>query len=174
MKKQAGLSAQAGNTAVWFVIVIVVIGLLVFITMRGQKPEPESQVSQAEESLNNMEKVEGVEITVLKEGTGEPAKAGDTVALNYTGSFEDGTVFDSNIDPQFGHVEPFVFILGSSPVIEGWDRGVTGMKAGEKRKLVISPEYAYGEEGATDQLGREVIPPNATLYFEVELLEVVN
>src|SRR3990167_2757418 len=95
------------------------------------------------------------------------AEAGNTVSVNYTGRLADGTVFDSNVDPKFGHVEPFVFTLGAGRVISGWDTGVSGMKVGEKRVLVIAPESAYGASGVGG-----VIPPNATLSFEVELVAV--
>src|SRR3990167_2203091 len=95
------------------------------------------------------------------------AEAGNTVSVNYTGRLADGTVFDSNVDPKFGHVEPFEFTLGGGQVIKGWDVGIVGMKVGEKRNLAISPELAYGEAGAG-----AIIPPNATLNFEVELLSV--
>ena len=110
---------------------------------------------------------DGVKVTTIKEGTGAVAKAGDTVAMNYTGTLTDGTVFDSNIDPKFQHVQPFVFTLGTGQVIKGWDIGVAGMKVGEKRKLEISADNAYGAAGAGG-----VIPPNASLTFEVELLAI--
>ena len=95
------------------------------------------------------------------------AKAGDTVSMNYTGKLANGTVFDSNVDPKFKHVEPFEFKLGAGGVIKGWDQGLLGMKVGGKRKLTIPPELGYGSEGAGDD-----IPPNSTLVFEIELLEV--
>lgn len=98
---------------------------------------------------------------------GEVAKAGDTVAMNYTGRLVDGTVFDSNVDPKFGHVQPFVFTLGAGQVIAGWDKGIVGMKVGEKKTLTIPPEDGYGAAGAGG-----VIPPNATLVFDVELLAI--
>lgn len=98
---------------------------------------------------------------------GEVAKSGDVVSMNYTGRLVDGTVFDSNVDPKFKHVEPFVFTLGAGQVISGWDKGIVGMKVGEKKTLVISPEDAYGATGAGG-----VIPPNATLTFDVELVSI--
>ena len=79
------------------------------------------------------------------------------------------TVFDSNIDPKFGHVEPFEFVLGAGQVIPGWDKGIVGMKVGEKQTLTIAPEDAYGVNGIPG-----VIPPNATLVFDVELLGINN
>lgn len=94
------------------------------------------------------------------------AQAGDIVSVNYTGRLEDGTVFDSNIDPQFGHVEPFVFPLGVGQVIKGWDEGIVGMKVGEKKTLTVPPEKGYGENAVGP------IPPNSTLIFDVEILEI--
>ena len=100
---------------------------------------------------------------VLKEGTGAVAEKGNTVSVHYTGWLTDGTKFDSSVD----RGQPFTFTLGAGQVIEGWDTGVAGMKVGEKRKLTIPPEFGYGPDGSPP-----VIPPNATLIFEVELLDV--
>ena len=96
-------------------------------------------------------------------GTGAEAKAGDHAVVHYTGVLADGTKFDSSRDRS----EPFEFALGAGMVIRGWDEGVQGMRVGGKRRLVIPPELGYGARGA----GR-VIPPNATLTFDVELLEL--
>lgn len=100
--------------------------------------------------------------TDLKVGSGKAAKAGDAVSVNYRGTLTDGTVFDES----YKRGQPFDFTLGSG-VIEGWSQGVAGMKEGGKRKLVIPPSLGYGAEGAGG-----VIPPNATLIFEIELLKV--
>jgi peptidylprolyl isomerase/FKBP-type peptidyl-prolyl cis-trans isomerase FkpA len=96
-------------------------------------------------------------------GTGTAAASGQKVTVHYTGWLTNGTKFDSSKD----RGDPFVFPLGKGQVIKGWDQGVQGMKIGGKRKLTIPPEMGYGSRGAGG-----VIPPNATLVFEVELLGV--
>ncbi len=105
----------------------------------------------------------GLGYTILTPGNGPEAKAGQTVRVNYTGWLTDGTKFDSSLDTG----SPFEFALGAGMVIKGWDEGVVGMKVGEKRKLVIPPALGYGARGAGD-----VIPPNAILVFEVDLVSV--
>lgn len=113
---------------------------------------------------NNIIKNEnGFIVEVLKEGAGQEAKNNDTIAVHYVGTFEDGAKFDSSID----RGEAFVFVLGEGRVIKGWDLGVLGMKIGEKRKLTVPGDLAYGSVGRPG-----AIPPNATLIFEVELLAI--
>ena len=97
------------------------------------------------------------------EGTGATAKAGDQVSVHYTGKLKDGTKFDSSVDRN----KPFDFPLGAGRVIKGWDEGVAGMKVGGKRKLIIPSDLAYGPNGRPP-----VIPPNAELHFDVELLKI--
>jgi len=106
----------------------------------------------------------GLKYEDLVVGTGPEAKSGDTVRVHYTGTLTDGTKFDSSLD----RGEPFEFTIDQSSVIKGWHEGLKGMKAGGKRKLTIPPELGYGEQGNPG--GR--IPPNATLIFEIELLEI--
>lgn len=105
----------------------------------------------------------GVTKEIIKKGTGPAPKAGHTVVVHYVGTFPTGRKFDSSRD----RGEPFRFILGAGQVIRGWDEGVATMRVGEKAKFIITPDYAYGARGAGG-----VIPPNATLIFEVELLGV--
>ena len=132
------------------VIVLAVIAVLAYITINKKENNMEEN-TQTNNQVNN----------------DQVAKPGDTVAMNYTGTLADGTVFDSNVDPKFNHVTPFIFTLGAGQVIQGWDKGIVGMKVGEKKHLVLAPEDAYGVTGAGN-----VIPPNATLTFDVELLAI--
>ncbi len=106
----------------------------------------------------------GLKVEDLVEGEGNEAKAGQQVRVHYTGWLLDGTKFDSSLD----RGDPFSFPLGGGRVIRGWDEGVQGMKVGGRRKLTIPPQLGYGAAGAGG-----VIPPNATLVFEVELLELL-
>lgn len=99
----------------------------------------------------------------LKVGEGATAEHGQTVSVHYVGTLTDGTKFDSSRD----RGQPFSFPLGQGRVIQGWDHGVAGMQVGGLRKLTIPPEEGYGARGTGG-----VIPPNATLVFEVELLDV--
>lgn len=105
----------------------------------------------------------GLKYTILKRGTGSFAMPGQTVSVHYTGWLTDGTKFDSSVD----RGQPFQFTLGAGQVIKGWDQGVRGMRVGEKRKLTIPPSLGYGPAGAGG-----VIPPNATLIFDVELMDI--
>tara|TARA_Y100000591_G_scaffold308366_1_gene308618 strand:+ start:714 stop:1052 length:339 start_codon:yes stop_codon:yes gene_type:complete len=106
----------------------------------------------------------GLIIENMEIGDGTEAQDYNKVVVNYTGKLEDGSIFDSSLNP--GR-EPFTFTLGVGSVIKGWDIGVKGMKVGGRRRLTVPPELGYGDKGAGS-----VIPPRATLIFDVDLLEV--
>jgi FKBP-type peptidyl-prolyl cis-trans isomerase len=138
---------------------------LAAIALAACKDSGSTQSSAAPISTESTTKTpSGLGYTVLAPGKpdGKVAKAGSTVSVHYTGYLTNGTKFDSSLD----RGEPISFTLGTGRVIAGWDEGVAGMKVGEKRRLVIPPSLGYGERGAGP------IPPNATLVFEVELVDV--
>lgn len=123
-----------------------------------------SQSSSGEANMNNAQTMpDGLQIQDEVVGTGQDAKSGDTVTVNYVGTLTNSTKFDSSYDRN----TPFTTQIGVGQVIKGWDEGIVGMKVGGKRKLIIPPELGYGEQGAGN-----AIPPNSTLIFEVELLGV--
>jgi FKBP-type peptidyl-prolyl cis-trans isomerase len=107
-------------------------------------------------------KAKGLIIETVTEGKGDGAAVGKSVSVHYTGKLKDGTTFDTSISRGV----PFTFILGRGQVIKGWDGGLQGMKVGEKRKLTIPSDLAYGPQGS----GK--IPPNATLIFDVEMIAI--
>jgi len=143
-----------------YVIVFVLFGFLapVFGWAQADNSSP-TKVEGKGKSTSS-----GLQYWDLKEGTGATATTGKTVSVHYTGWLaKDGKKFDSSVD----RGQPFMFQLGAGQVIKGWDEGVSGMKIGGKRQLRIPPELGYGARGAGG-----VIPPNATLIFDVELLAV--
>jgi FKBP-type peptidyl-prolyl cis-trans isomerase len=127
--------------------------------------ENQSKEIKTDNTKGMMTMDNGLKYTIDKEGVGEIATKGSKVLVHYTGWLMDGTKFDSSKDRN----KPFSFQLGAGRVIKGWDQGVEGMKIGEVRTLVIPSELGYGARGAGG-----VIPPNATLKFEVELLEIIK
>jgi FKBP-type peptidyl-prolyl cis-trans isomerase len=149
-------------STVLLVIILILIAVAIYFLVR-----PESSVSQDQQSPNQQTStsydIQGMKVEILTQGSGATAKSGDTVTVNYVGTLQDGTKFDSSID----RGQPFEFTLGQNSVIQGWELGVAGMKVGEKRKLTIPPELGYGSQGAGG-----VIPPNATLLFEIDLLGI--
>ena len=142
------------------IILVLIIAWAVYYFGFGQKDMEEKNEEGTEE---NVEEESQLKTEILKEGTGEVIQKGETAVVHYVGTLEDGTKFDSSID----RGQPFSFVLGAGGVIAGWDQGVLGMKIGEKRKLTIASDLAYGDAGVPG-----AIPGGATLIFEVELLEI--
>jgi FKBP-type peptidyl-prolyl cis-trans isomerase len=176
------------NMVIWVLIVIVVIAIMVYLTIMNNNKMPENNNgdqamntdngmqagdTNGEVQAGNTDGSNGIQSGnttgsgVQAGNTSEGAQSGDIVTVNYTGKLADGTVFDSNVDPKFKHVQPFQFTLGAGQVIPGWDKGIVGMTVGEKKTLVISPEDAYGANGVPG-----AIPPNATLTFDVQVLSI--
>lgn len=111
----------------------------------------------------------GLFYKIDKQGTGDNAQAGKKVSVNYTGMLLNGEKFDSNVDPQFQHVEPFQFMLGAGNVIKGWDEGIALLKKGGKGTLYIPSNLAYGKNSPSPK-----IPANSVLVFEVELVDIIT
>lgn len=144
------------------IIGLVLIIALVALVSWGKKAEAPTN-GTTNTTKEEFMITDGLTAEIITEGNGAEAKPGNTVSVHYTGWLENGAKFDSSVD----RGQPFSFTLGTGQVIAGWDQGVSGMKIGEKRKLTIAPELGYGAAGAGS-----VIPPNATLVFEVELLAI--
>lgn len=140
------------NMTIIIAAVLVVVAIVVFLVLSGKKAPTTAATA-------------GLQITDVVMGTGTEAVAGDTVTVNYVGSFPNGQVFDASANHG---ADGFSFVLGAGEVIKGWDEGVLGMKVGGERKLVVPPDLGYG---ATGTLGGP-IPPNATLDFTITLLKV--
>jgi peptidylprolyl isomerase len=162
------------------VLMFVCVGILVFTQISGkqntaiatQLTQPTTTVTQENNTLiksNTMSEANvvttpsGLKYVELVAGTGETPKTGENVNVHYVGTLEDGTKFDSSRD----RGQPFSFKIGIGQVIKGWDEGVITMQVGGRRQLIIPSELGYGARGAGG-----VIPPNATLIFDVELLGV--
>ncbi|MCX6705208.1 MAG: FKBP-type peptidyl-prolyl cis-trans isomerase [Candidatus Woesebacteria bacterium] len=160
---------------IFLVVLIIIVGIAVFSGRRQSNNQllatatPTSTIEPtaepvATQSAKPITKVDKLIIQDEVVGTGAEALAGKKITVNYTGTLTDGTKFDSSLNP--GRT-PFEFTLGVGEVIQGWDQGFAGMKVGGKRKLTIPSSLGYGATGTGG-----VIPPNATLIFEVELLGV--
>lgn len=156
-----------------FIAASAILSILSSTSVQAADSKKDSKKEVKEEKKENMEKEKDTTKTVTTEsglqyidltpGTGALPKTGQTVKVHYTGWLENGKKFDSSVD----RGEPFDFTIGVGQVIKGWDEGVSTMKVGGKRKLIIPAKLGYGDRGAGG-----VIPPGATLIFEVELLGV--
>jgi FKBP-type peptidyl-prolyl cis-trans isomerase len=156
------------------IVMIAMVGLLLVACGDGDEDEAASEVTpvateaeveggpppvSGEATVTDS----GLQIIEIEAGSGDEVQAGQTAVVHYTGWLADGTKFDSSVD----RGQTFAFPLGAGRVIPGWDEGVAGMKVGDKRRLVLPPDLAYGERGSPP-----LIPPNAELTFDVELLEI--
>jgi FKBP-type peptidyl-prolyl cis-trans isomerase len=154
------------------VILLAILVIIIFVTLGffgfgGFPLLNNSQATGSSEStlvdeLQQTGTVKELRVQEIAPGTGDGAKAGDVVTVNYTGVLPDGTVFDASAN----HGQPFSFTLGEGRVIQGWEQGILGMKKGERRLLAIPPSLGYGANA------NGAIPANSTLIFEVEMLEI--
>lgn len=156
-------NAKIAITSVGILVLVVAAYFLLQGKINPQPAALSNMNPQENQTSSSSYDIQGMKVEVLQQGTGDEAKAWDTVTVDYVGTLQDGTKFDSSID----RGQPFSFTLGQNRVIQGWELGVLGMKVGEKRRLTIPPELGYGEAGAPP-----VIPGNATLIFEVTMLGI--
>lgn len=146
-----------------FIGIAIVLILGVIFLESGQKTQTIPQLTAEPSLTNNQTVITKLKIEDITVGTGAEVKSGDTIVINYKGTLQDGTQFDSSYD----RGQPFETKIGVGMVIKGWDVGVLGMKVGGKRRLTIPSDMAYGAQGAGS-----AIPPNSPLIFELELLSV--
>ncbi len=157
----------------WIAVVVSLVVVVLFLTLGDTITSLFSggeNVAMTNNSIIGNQanvSVPGLVIEDIVVGTGDVAVAGKLVTTHYKGMLQDGRVFDTSIGRQ-----PFTFPLGQGLVIQGWEKGIEGMRVGGKRRLTISPELGYGTVDMKDGAGNVVIPGNSTLVFEVELLEV--
>ena len=147
-------------------IFVVLTGLVVSAQTPTHKPAPAARPNTnapTKVTGDGVKTDSGLQYWDIKVGTGDEAKSGNHVKVHYTGWLATGKKFDSTVDAN----QPYEFTLGQGDVIKGWDEGIAGMKVGGQRQLRIPPELAYGESGY-----KTIIPPNATLIFDVQLLAV--
>ena len=140
------------------------LALCLFVSCGGTEKKEVNKKPESIEKQEELPVIEGLKIKREKPGTGDrTAENGDRVKVHYAGWLENGKKFDSSVE----RGTPFEFVLGQGRVIQGWEKGIPGMKVGEKRKLTIDHKLAYGERGFPG-----AIPPKARLIFDVELLEI--
>jgi FKBP-type peptidyl-prolyl cis-trans isomerase len=166
--------ANKGNIYFYIFLGIIILVLLAFL-YKNYKPidlpvtTQENRSIEEEKKINNEEEVNKNNMNENNATSTEGVvKNGDTVFVHYTGTLENGKKFDSSVD----RGKPFDFVVGAGMVIKGWDQGLLGMKVGEKKRLVLPPALAYGPAGITAPDGTVVIPQNATLIFDIELISI--
>ena len=140
---------------------IAALGIFIYFIFGFNQTAPSQTMQQTELTVPKTEATD-LKVEDTKVGEGEEVESGDTIVIHYKGTLTDGTKFDSSYD----RGEPYETQIGVGQVIQGWDLGVVGMKIGGKRKLTIPPSLGYGEQGSG------AIPPNSTLIFEVELIDI--
>lgn len=138
------------------------LGILAYVLFAGNLVGIFGFSNNNQETNMQESSVSGVEVRDISVGSGRAVEAGDVVTVHYVGTLSDGRVFDSSLDRN----TPFSFTVGAGQVIRGWEEGIPGMQVGGKRTLIISPDYGYGSQGVGP------IPPNSTLIFEVELINI--
>jgi FKBP-type peptidyl-prolyl cis-trans isomerase len=143
--------------------IVVMLGITLLVTVTLAFAQKASTAGPTKVTGASTKTASGLEYWDIKVGTGAVAQAGQHVKVDYTGWLTNGKKFDSSV----GTGKPFDFMLGGGQVIKGWDEGVAGMKVGGKRQLRIPPDLAYGEKGYPG-----AIPPNSTLIFDVQLVDV--
>ncbi len=151
--KEGFLSKTRNKIILILIVILSIFGLIYYTTSTNNQDTMNPSI----QTLDN-----GLIIEDILVGSGDEIKSGDNIEMHYTGTFENGEVFDSSVERN----QPFPVTIGVGQVIPGWDQGVPGMKVGGKRKLTIPPALAYGEQGIPG-----AIPGNSTLIFEVEALE---
>jgi FKBP-type peptidyl-prolyl cis-trans isomerase len=163
-QRRAARAARIRNRRIIFILISLVFVALIaygiYAALTRDEPQAAAFPSSSAEVITTDSGLQYQEVTL---GTGDIATPGSLVKVHYTGRLQDGTQFDSSID----RGQPIEFTLGTGAVIKGWDEGIAGMKVGGQRILTIPPDLGYGEAGRPP-----VIPGNATLIFEVELVEV--
>ncbi|MBT0653494.1 FKBP-type peptidyl-prolyl cis-trans isomerase [Geomobilimonas luticola] len=150
----------------WIVALLLVVAISIPACVQKEAKQPDGEAKVAAALPANAQKTpSGLAYVDMVVGSGPAPTAGKPVKVHYTGWLENGVKFDSSVD----RGEPFVFTIGAGQVIPGWDEGVLSMKVGGKRKLIVPPQLGYGAAGAGG-----VIPPDAVLIFDVELLDVAK
>lgn len=166
MNKQQGKISMT----ISIIITVLLVGFVVYAFSRKEAKAPTTLNTLSADQIfeSGIENDTKSAETVASSNTSmeQTAKNGDVLSMNYTGKLTNGTVFDSNVDPKFNHVQPFEFTLGAGMVIKGWDEGLVGMKVGEKKTLTITPDKGYGDRAVGP------IPANSTLIFDVELVAI--